>query len=91
MLSLLLSRNGIVFVALVAFVAWGNLALKSHDRKVEKRAVAAITEATDHAVSIGQSAARKSREAGAKAASRTSGAVSRRVREGTIDPTTRND
>ena len=42
MLGLILSRNGILAIAILALFGWGQIALKKHDQKVEQRVVANI-------------------------------------------------
>jgi hypothetical protein len=43
----LISRNGIVALAIVAFTGWAHLGIQKHDQKVEQRVVAKIEEKVD--------------------------------------------
>ena len=54
-----LYRNGLVAVAIIVLMAWGQVALKNHDRKVEERAVAKIEKKTDALVQKAKVAQRR--------------------------------
>jgi hypothetical protein len=59
MLGLALSRNAFVLYAIIGIVAWGSIAVKKHDTKVARAAVAEHTEKAREVVKKARTAQRR--------------------------------